>query len=289
MAWGLTHNLCLLIQPIFIIKIGKTLKNFIDSYTEVLNGGFMTKLKKLEDNKEISKKEYNRDLVKYQLRLTMLQRELRNKKIPLILAFEGWDAAGKGGVIKRATEKLDPRGVKVYPIGAPTEDELKRNYLWRFWSRMPRQGEIVIFDRTWYGRVLVERVEGFATEKQWKRAYNEINQFEKTLTDDNTIVLKFFLHITKEEQLARFNERQKDPFKSWKITEEDWRNREKWEFYKVAIEEMLDKTNTKDCPWNLIDGLNKHYARIKVLKIITQTIEEFCNIDKNLLYPPDAL
>jgi len=248
----------------------------------------MENLKELEKNKKITKKEYNQALIKYQLRLSFLQRELRKQKIPLILAFEGWDASGKGGVIKRVTEKIDPRGVKVYPIGAPTEDELKRNYLWRFWSRLPRQDEIVIFDRTWYGRVLVERIEGFATEEQWKRTYNEINGFEKILVNDNIILLKFFLHITKEEQLKRFKERLNDPLKCWKITDEDWRNREKWDLYKDTVEEMIKKTITKLCPWHLIDGINKHYARIKVMKIITNTLEDFCIINKDTFYPPNA-
>ncbi|MEW5822196.1 MAG: UDP-galactose-lipid carrier transferase [Cyanobacteriota bacterium] len=245
-------------------------------------------LSKFESEKKLNKKEYYKELEKYQLRLTFLQREMRSRGVPLIMAFEGWDAAGKGGAIKRFTEKLDPRGLKVYPTGAPNDDEKARNYLWRFWSRLPRKGEIVIFDRTWYGRIMVERVEGFATEYEWKRAYHEINEFEKTLINDGHILLKFFIHITKEEQLRRFTERQNDPFKSWKITEEDWRNREKWELYKVAVEEMLEKTETKHCPWNIINGNNKRYSRIKVLKTITSTIEEYCKIDEKLLYPPDA-
>lgn len=242
-----------------------------------------------EDEKKYSKKDYLKDLAKYQLRLTFLQRELRSRGIPLVLAFEGWDAAGKGGAIKRFNEKLDPRGLKVYPTGAPSDDEKSRNYLWRFWSRLPRKGEIVIFDRTWYGRVMVERVEGFATEYEWKRAYHEINEFEKTLINDNHILLKFFIHITKEEQLRRFEARRDDPFKSWKITQEDWRNRDKWELYQTAIEEMFQNTNTNHCPWNIINGNNKRYSRIKVLKTITKTIESYCKIDEKLLYPPDAL
>ncbi|MGD9581357.1 MAG: polyphosphate kinase 2 family protein [Vampirovibrionia bacterium] len=241
-------------------------------------------LGKFEEEKKISKKDYYKDLQKYQLRLSILQRELRTREIPLILAFEGWDASGKGGAIKRVTEKLDPRGLKVYPVGAPSGDEIKRHYLWRFWSRLPRKGEIVIFDRTWYGRVMVERVEGFATEYEWKRAYHEINEFEKTLINDDTILCKFFMHISKDEQLRRFTDRQDDPFKSWKITAEDWRNREKWELYEAAVEEMISKTDTKASPWHVICGVNKRMARIEVLKAITHTIEDFCKIDKELLY-----
>ena len=241
-------------------------------------------LKKFEEPRKISKKHYYKELEKYQLRISILQRELRSRNIPIILAFEGWDAAGKGGAIKRVTEKLDPRGLKVYPVGAPSEDEKSRNYLWRFWSRMPRKGEMVIFDRTWYGRVMVERVEGFATEYEWKRAYHEINEFEKTLINDNILLMKFFMHISKDEQLRRFTARQDDPFKAWKITEEDWRNREKWELYETAIEAMLSKTDTKTCPWNIINGINKRCARLEVLKIVTEAIENFCNIDQSLLY-----
>lgn len=244
----------------------------------------MAILGKYEEEKKISRNDYNKELLKYQLRLSILQRELRNREIPLILAFEGWDASGKGGAIKRLTEKLDPRGLKVYPVGAPSEDESKRHYLWRFWSRLPRKGELIVFDRTWYGRVMVERVEGFATEYAWKRAYHEINEFEKTLVNDDMILCKFFMHISKEEQLRRFTDRQEDPFKSWKITAEDWRNREKWELYEAAIEEMISKTDTKTAPWTIINGINKRIARIDVLKTVTSKIEEFCKIDRELLY-----
>lgn len=248
----------------------------------------MSILEKYEKNVgcKMPRKDYEKTLSKYQLHWTILQRELRNRKIPIIMAFEGWDAAGKGGAIKRLTEKLDPRGLKVYPIGAPSSDELSRNYLWRFWDRLPRKGEIIIFDRSWYGRVLVERVEGFATEYEWRRAYHEINEFEKTLANDGTIIFKFFVHISKDEQLRRFKERQEDPFKSWKITPEDWRNREKWELYQAAIEEMLDKTNTDLAPWHVIDGNDKRNARIEVIKTVTKYIEDYCKIDKSLLYPP---
>jgi polyphosphate kinase 2 (PPK2 family) len=248
----------------------------------------MNILNKYEETIKIGKKEYTKELEKYQLRFTILQQLLRKEGIPLMLAFEGWDASGKGGAIKRLTGKLDPRGLKVYPVGAPTEDELSKNYLWRFWNRIPRKGEIVIFDRSWYGRVLVERIEGFATENEWKRAYFEINEFEKTLVDDNYILLKFFIHISKVEQLSRFTARQEDPFKAWKITEEDWRNREKWDQYWVATEEMVHKTSTDYAPWKIIRGNNKRHARLEVIRTVTEKIELVCNVDKEKVYPETA-
>lgn len=248
----------------------------------------MNRLDKLDVGVELAKKEYRKTLEKLQLRITFLQRELRSKKIPLILAMEGWDASGKGGAIKRVTEKLDPRGLKVYPVGAPSDDELRHHYLWRFWSRLPRRGEIVIFDRTWYGRVLVERVEGFAQESEWKRAFEEINNFEKNLVDDGTLLMKFFIHVSKDEQLKRFQERAADPFKSWKITDEDWRNREKWDQYKIAIEDMFEKTDSKHCKWNIIAGNNKLYSRVTVLTTVIEAIEKHCDIDRKSLYPPSA-
>jgi len=249
----------------------------------------MSVLNKFEETIKLKKKDYMKDLEKYQLRFTMLQQEIRKNKIPLLMLFEGWDASGKGGAIKRLTGKLDPRGVKVYPVGAPSSDELSRNYLWRFWTRLPRKGEIVIFDRSWYGRVLVERVEGFASEDEWQRAYNEINYYEKTLIDDKHMLLKFFIHISKDEQLRRFKEREENPFKSWKLTDEDWRNREKWDQYEEATEDMLAKTNTDIAPWNIIQGNSKRHARIEVIKIVTESIEKVCQVNTEKIYPPAAL
>lgn len=231
-------------------------------------------LSSLDLNKKYGdKKEYKRCLEEYQLRLLRLQYLLHKKEIPLIFVFEGWDAAGKGGVIKRFTEKLDPRGYQVHSIGAPNEIEKNYHYLWRFWNRLPQKGRIAVFDRSWYGRVLVERVEAFAKPKEWKRAYEEINQFEKALTADGAIILKFWLHISKDEQLKRFKERENNPFKKWKITEEDYRNREKWEDYVPAIEEMIEKTNQDDAPWYVIEAEYKWYARVKVLKSIVEFLE----------------
>ncbi|HLY10692.1 MAG TPA: polyphosphate kinase [Planctomycetota bacterium] len=219
------------------------------------------------------KDEYERRLSLYQLRLLRIQQTMYFKKRRGVVGFEGWDAAGKGGAIRRITEKLDPRGFKVYPISAPRPDEQGRHYLWRFWQKLPVPGELAIFDRTWYGRVLVERVEGFATKKEWHRAYDEINQFEHQLADDGCPVIKIFLHITKKEQLKRFEEREKNPYKNWKITKEDWRNRKKWKEYERAIDEMFERTHTRSAPWRVIPGNHKWYARTEALKSVVTALE----------------
>jgi polyphosphate kinase 2 (PPK2 family) len=219
------------------------------------------------------KADYKAKLLKYQLDLLMLQRRLLESKQNLIIVVEGPDAAGKGGVIKRFNEHLDPRHIRVYSTIKPTEDELRHHYFWRFWTKIPAQGEIAIFDRSWYGRVLVERVEGFATKGEWKRAYDEINHFEKSLADNGSVILKFYLHITKEEQLARFKKREEDPYKRWKINDEDWRNREKWDLHNEAAEEMFEKTNQPHAPWHLIEGNFKWHARVKVLRTVAKALE----------------
>ncbi|NDJ10520.1 MAG: hypothetical protein EBY17_04930 [Acidobacteriia bacterium] len=209
--------------------------------------------------------EYVTELARRQLQLRELGIQVFHQKRPVVLVFEGWDAAGKGGAIKRITEKMDPRGYVVYPISAPQGDEKSRHYLYRFWTRVPEQGQIAIFDRSWYGRVLVERVEGFAKSHEWKRAYKEINSFERQLQDFGAIVVKFWIHISREEQLNRFEERRTTHYKSWKLTDEDWRNREKWPLYEEAVEEMLLKTSTKTAPWHLVEGNDKYWARVKTL------------------------
>lgn len=219
------------------------------------------------------KTDYKAKLLKYQLDLLLLQRRLLESKQNLIIVVEGPDAAGKGGVIKRFNEHLDPRHIRVYSTIKPTEEELKHHYQWRFWTKIPSQGEIAIFDRSWYGRILVERVEGFATKAEWRRAYEEINNFEKSLADNGSILLKFYLHITKEEQLARFKKREEDPYKRWKINEEDWRNREKWDLHNEAAEEMFSKTNPPHAPWHLIEGNFKWHARVKILKTVVKSME----------------
>ena len=236
----------------------------------------MPKLADVDLTPTISDEDYKSELKKLQKRLSELHNIIYRKKIPVILCYEGWDAAGKGGNIRRVAYPLDPRGFDVHPIASPLPHELNRQYLWRFWTRLPRTGHIAIFDRTWYGRVMVERLEGFCTEKDWKRAYNEINEFERQLTDWGAVLLKFWIHIDQETQLARFTERQNTPEKQWKITEEDWRNREKWPQYEGAVDEMLQKTSTKNAPWFIIESNDKHYARIKALRIIVKALEEAC-------------
>lgn len=225
-------------------------------------------------NKSLDRKMYKEKLDILQKRLEFLHSELYRRQIPVVLGFEGWDAGGKGGAIKRLTSHLDPRGYAVYPTQAPNDIEKAHHYLWRFWIHMPKDGHIAIFDRTWYGRVMVERIEGFCEEDEWKRAYQEINQMERHIANSGAIVLKFWMHIDKDEQKRRFLERQNTPSKQWKITDEDWRNREKWEQYEEAVNEMLLRTSTTYAPWIIVEGNNKYYARIKVLESVILAIEE---------------
>ena len=236
----------------------------------------MPKLKDVDLSPALTDEEYKDLLKKLQAKLSDLHNVIYRKKIPVILCYEGWDAAGKGGNIRRVAYPLDPRGFDVHPIASPEPHELNRQFLWRFWTRLPRTGHICIFDRTWYGRVMVERLEGFCTEDDWKRAYNEINEFERQLTDWGAVVLKFWIHIDQDTQLARFNDRQNTPEKQWKLTEEDWRNREKWPQYEEAIDEMLQKTSTENAPWFIIESNDKKYARIKTLKIVIKALEKAC-------------
>lgn len=223
---------------------------------------------------DISKDEYKQLLPELQQRMREIQYALYDRKIPLIIAYEGMDAAGKGGNIKRIRESLDPTGYEVNAISAPTETELSYHYLWRFAVDMPRTGHIEIFDRSWYGRVLVERVEGFASTEEWARAYDEINEFEAALSIEGAIIIKFFLVLDKDEQLKRFEERQNTPEKQWKITDEDWRNRDKWDVYLEASKDMIDKTSTDYAPWIIVPANNKKAARIKALKAIIERCEE---------------
>lgn len=225
-------------------------------------------------DKTLTDEEYKTELDRLQKRLKELHNELYHKKIPVIIAYEGWDAAGKGGNIKRIAAALDPRGYEVHPIASPEPAEKARHYLWRFWNRLPKDGHIAIFDRTWYGRVMVERIEGFCSQNDWQRAYNEINEFEKELADWGAVIIKFWVQIDKDTQLARFTERQNTPEKQWKITDEDWRNREKWDQYEVAVDEMLQKTNTAFAPWHVLESNDKKYARIKALKTVIKALEK---------------
>ncbi|MBQ7615087.1 MAG: phosphate--AMP phosphotransferase, partial [Butyrivibrio sp.] len=227
----------------------------------------------LED-KTVSSADYDAELDRLQKELKELGNKVYRKKIPVIIAYEGWDAAGKGGNIKRITEALDPRDYVVEPIASPEPHEKARHYLWRFWTRLPKTGHITIFDRTWYGRVMVERLEGFCSENDWQRAYNEINEFEKELSDWGAVIIKFWVQIDKDTQLERFNDRQNTPEKQWKITDEDWRNREKWDLYEGAIDEMIAKTSTTFAPWYVLESVDKKYARIKALKIVIEQIKK---------------
>jgi AMP-polyphosphate phosphotransferase len=216
---------------------------------------------------------YEKALDQVQLRLLRLQVKHFAKKRRAILVFEGRDAAGKGGAIKRLTEQLDPRGIKVWPIGPPSPEEQGRHYLYRFWEKIPVRGTWAIFDRSWYGRVLVERVDRFASKPEWKRAYSEINAFEKMLYDDGVIIVKMFFHISKKEQLVRFKEREKDPYKRWKISKDDWHNRRKWGAYDVAIDDMLRETSTRHAPWHLVSGEHKWRARVDACRIVAGALE----------------
>jgi polyphosphate:AMP phosphotransferase len=230
-------------------------------------------LKTLDLSQKLARKKYEAELEAHQGKLNLLSRDPDFRKISVIAMFEGNDAAGKGGSIRRVTQALEARLYKIIPIAAPTDEERAQPYLWRFWRHLPRRGRLTIFDRSWYGRVLVERIEGFCSEADWMRAYGEINDFEKQLVDHDTIVVKFWLSISKDEQLRRFKERESIPFKRFKITEEDWRNREKWDDYERAVCDMVERTSTDLAPWTLVEANDKYFARIKILKTLCNRIE----------------
>lgn len=221
----------------------------------------------------LSKAEYSVQLAEQQSRVHRLSWEMYHQKRNAVLLFEGWDAAGKGSAIRRVTSAMDARLYRVIPIAAPTDEEKGHHYLWRFWRQLPRAGYMTIYDRSWYGRVLVERVEGFASGDEWLRSYQEINDFEEHLTDHGMTLFKFWVHISKEEQLRRFKERESDPRKQHKITAEDWRNREKWDDYRIAVNDMVAHTSTERTPWTLVSGNDKLYARIQILKTIADGLE----------------
>lgn len=231
-------------------------------------------LETLDLNQTLERAEYEQRKLLYQLQLRELAYQLYVRKRSAVVVYEGWDAAGKGGSIRRVTEHLDPRGYEVFAIAAPHGEEKTHHYLWRFWTRLrpPDERQVMIFDRSWYGRVLVERVEGFCSDGEWKRAYREINEFERQLRDAGMIVVKFWIHITPEEQLRRFKEREQIPHKHWKLTEEDWRNREKWPQYEQAVEDMLVNTSTIDAPWTVVEGNHKWFARVKCLRTLVERL-----------------
>jgi len=228
----------------------------------------------MDASRMADRSDYEKELVRLQDGISRVQQAYWHSGRRAIIVFEGWDAAGKGGAIRRLTEKLDPRGVHVWPVGAPTPEEAGRHYLWRFWTRMPSAGTFAVFDRSWYGRVLVERVEGLATREEWMRAYREINEMERMLTDGGTRIVKLFLHITPDEQLERFKERLSNPYKRWKLTAEDLRNRERWGDHVRAAEDMFDQTDTAEAPWHLIPANAKWYARVAVLRTIIDALSQ---------------
>ncbi|MCX6549415.1 MAG: polyphosphate:AMP phosphotransferase [Acidobacteria bacterium] len=230
-------------------------------------------LSSLRMDRRVDPKDAESMIETHQGRLNLLERKAAAKGVSTILVFEGWDAAGKGGAIRRVTAALDARDYQVIPIAAPTDEERAHHYLWRFWRHLGRAGRVTIFDRSWYGRVLVERVEGFATEKEWRRAYAEINQFENQLVHHGIVLVKYWLHVTDEEQLRRFKERECTPHKQWKLTGEDWRNREEWGAYELAVNDMIEHTSTRDAPWTLIEANDKSHARIKVLATLCDRLE----------------
>ncbi|OAN55270.1 polyphosphate kinase [Paramagnetospirillum marisnigri] len=230
-------------------------------------------LSSLDMTQSLEGAEYGKALQEQRARLAHLYHVAKEKGVSTALVFEGWDAAGKGGTIRRLTNALNARDYQVIPIAAPTEEERAQHYLWRFWRHVARAGRVTVFDRSWYGRVLVERVEGFCTEEAWRRAYGEINDFEEQLTDHGIVMCKFWLHITSEEQLARFTARGEIEYKKWKLTDEDWRNREKWDVYEQAVNDMVERTSTTNAPWTLIEANSKNLARVKVMRTVADALE----------------
>jgi len=222
----------------------------------------------------VTKTEYEKKLPEYQDRIRSIHYVLYKRKIPLVIVYEGWDAAGKGGNIIRLVRRINPRGYDVVPVGRPDATELDHHYLWRFYNRFPKAGHVTIFDRSWYGRLLVERVEGLCEEHEWKRAYNEINEMEEAYVGSGGGLIKFWLEISRDEQLKRFKNRQADPLKQWKINDEDWRNREKWDQYEAAVDEMLARTSTPAAPWTVIESDDKWFARLKTLTTVIDYSEE---------------
>ena len=232
-----------------------------------------TLLERVDLTRELTQEGYTARLRPLQRRLRQLEHEMFQARLPAVIVYEGWDAAGKGGNIKRLVNRLDPRGYEVIPVAAPTREELEHHYLWRFWMQVPKAGHLTIFDRSWYGRVMVERVEGFCQDLEWQRAYQEINEFERMVAGQGTVMVKFWIHISPEEQLRRFKEREGNPHKRWKLTDEDWRNRDRWDVYREAVVDMIQRTSTTYAPWTIIAGNNKFYARIQALETVVAAIE----------------
>jgi len=243
----------------------------------------ITLLDQLDLSQTLDRDAYKDALKRYQREINELAWRAYNEKRTTVLVFEGVDAGGKGGAIRRITSAVDARLYRTIPIAAPTDEEKAHHYLWRFWRHLPRGGHIIIYDRSWYGRVLVERVEDYATDSEWRRAYSEINEFEEQLVENGSVLLKFWLQVSEEEQLRRFQDRENISYKQYKITDEDWRNREKWPLYKIAVNEMVARTSTEYAPWTLVEGDDKPFARIKILKTVCDRLRNALNIDAEML------
>lgn len=261
-------------QRIDQIKKSRTRKKSGKKSKLVLSNINSSILAKVDFSVSLTKPIYEIKLDEYQKKIRELEHRIYVKRIPVIILYEGCDAAGKGGNIRRLVREMDPRGYEVVPISAPNDIELAHHYLWRFWNKIPKAGHITIFDRSWYGRVLVERVEGFCSKEQWQRAYREINETEAQFIDFGIVLIKFWLEISKDEQLKRFKERENTPHKRWKITKDDWRNRKNWNEYRLATDEMLFRTSTSNAPWTIVESNSKYYARIKVLETVIKSIEK---------------
>ncbi len=257
----------------YLAELNAEIREIGDVSTAASNDTTVTILDRLDRSKRLDKKSYRAQLVRRQARLARLKQQAEREQLSMILVFEGADAAGKGGSIRQITHVLDARYYKVHPIAAPTEEERAQHYLWRFWRCLPRAGRMTIFDRSWYGRVLVERIEGFASVDEWRRAYEEINDFEEQLLEHGIVLLKFWLHIDQEEQLRRFKAREETPYKRWKLTAEDWRNREKSQEYTIAAHAMIQQTSRLEAPWILVESNDKFYGRIKILDTVCQALE----------------
>lgn len=241
-------------------------------------------LETVDLSKKLKKKKYKKLMPGLRNRLYDLQKACWDAQIPSIIVFEGWDAAGKGTSIKQLTRRLEPRGFKLYPIQAPRTYEQHMPWLWRFWQKLPNYGEMAIFDRSWYGRVLVERVEGLTPEEQWRKAYRDIVNFERTLADDGHVIIKFWLHISKEEQARRFKKLEANPLKAWHVQEEDWEHHRKYDQYLLAVEEMLERTDTEWGRWTIVEATNRRWARVKIFQTIIGRLEEALS-DRGLSLP----
>ncbi|MEM9302333.1 MAG: polyphosphate:AMP phosphotransferase [Pseudomonadota bacterium] len=280
------------------LTVGETLLQTIDHFLEKGNGNGQSQafheltpidiagadttiLDRVELDQALDRERYKEALEQHQSRIRRHAWEMYERRRNVVVVFEGWDAAGKGGAIRRIVAAVDPRLYHLISVSAPTDEELAHHYLWRFWRHIPPAGGMTIYDRSWYGRVLVERVEGFASAAEWQRAYQEINDFEEQLVEHGTVLLKFFMHISPEEQLRRFEEREKTPWKKHKLTDEDWRNRDKWDAYVQAVNEMVSRTSTHFAPWHIIAGNDKYHARVDVVRTFDETVTAALKADKD--------